>query len=234
MLDERLIPGLKISSTDSFNHLFMVLPDFLQIVIPACEHIQTDRLISIPIRFQDAGDKWVIEAVIDQEMQITMFFMWDLYLCAPQFLPGAGDKGSQFGLILLGKLLDCFIPECKLYMIAQLRILSEVLVVECERIAQTLPDGGSEGVGTPPRSQPRPDLHQTKRSCYFELLAQRGNADTQLPAQFREGWEFILRFLMEGKVAQKLRHIGGNSFSKYHSMINQINGFYDYLPQKSM
>src|SRR5687767_8335030 len=145
-----------------------------------------------------------------------MFFMGDLYLCAMQFLPGADDDGSQFCLILAGKFLDRFVPKCKFNVIAQLGIFSEVLIVECQRITETLPDGGREGIGTTSRSQPRPDLHQPERPRYFKLLAQRGNADTQLPAQIAQRGEFVLGFFMHGKVTKKLRYISGNSFSKYH------------------
>ena len=95
MLHEGLIPGLKISSTDSFDHLFMILPDFLQIVIPAREHVQTHRFISIPVRFQDPCDKWVIEAAVDQQVQIAMLFMRDLYLCTAELLPGPGNEARS-------------------------------------------------------------------------------------------------------------------------------------------
>src|SRR3989304_3934365 len=145
-----------------------------------------------------------------------MFFMWDLYLCAAKFLPGAGDDGSQFCLIPAGKLLDRFIPECKFNVITQFRIFSEVLIVERERIAQTLPDGRRERIGTAPRSQPRPDLHQTKRARHLQLFPQRGNAQTQLPTQIAQGGEFVFSLFMYGEVSKKLRYSRGNGFSKYH------------------
>src|SRR3989304_4453143 len=119
-----------------------------------------------------------------------MFFMWDLYLCAAQFLPGAGDDGSQFCLILAGKLLDRFIPECKFNVITQFRIFSEVLIVERERIAQTLPDGRRERIGTGARSpappaeshhaRPIPDSKRSGRGvCSRPLHVRRGIEGTQ-------------------------------------------------------
>ena len=61
----------------------------------------------------------------------------------------------QFLFVLIGQLFHGLIPEGGFDMIAQFGILAEVLIVERQRIAETLPDGRREGIITPLHSQPR-------------------------------------------------------------------------------
>ncbi len=154
----------------------MVAPNFLQILIPTCEHVQPHGFVGFPIGFENAGDKWILKPAINKQMQIAMFFVGNLNRCATQFIPGAGDDVLQFVFILLSELLDCLIPICRFNVITQLGIFAEVIVIERQCVAKTLTDGRRERKSAATRpAAPGLDFYKPKRSRHFKLFTQRRN-----------------------------------------------------------
>ena len=174
----------------------MIVPDFLQILIAAGKDVQAHRFIGFPIGFQNASDKRVIKPAVDQQMQIAMFFMWHLDGRAAQFIPGACHKRLQFLLIFVGQLLDGFMPECGFDMIAQFGILAEVIIVERQRIAQTLATAGVNEKSR--RLVPSRGLTSTKPSARATSSCSRREATLTPSSSLKslERREPVLRFLM--------------------------------------
>ena len=181
------------------------MPDFLQIIVAAGKYVQSNRLISLPVCFENACDEGILKPAVDQQMHIAMFFMGNLDWRPAQFLPGSGDDGCELCLVILGKVFDGFMPICGFDVVAQICILAEMFIVKRQRIPETLTDSRSERIDPAPcPSTPGLDFHETERACHFQLFPQRSYTDAQFGAQFIEGGESTFDFLMRGKLAQKL------------------------------
>ena len=77
MIDQSLITGGEIANANRFNHAIMVFPDTLEIDHVSID-VQADCLIHIPVGFQQAGDKGIVEAAVDEQVQVAMFSVGDL------------------------------------------------------------------------------------------------------------------------------------------------------------
>ncbi len=138
-------------------------------------------------------------------MQLAMFLMGSLDRGAAQFLPGPRHQFLQLLFVLVGQRADGLMPECRFDVLAQLCILTEMTVIEGDRIAQALPDRRCERIFATPCPHARLDLDQAEGTRHFELFAQGSEADAQLATQLVESGESTFGLFMRSQVAQKFR-----------------------------
>ena len=167
---------IKVAGADGIHHALVVVPNLLQVFIIGV-HVQADRFIGFPIRFEHAENEGVIEAAVDCHVQLAVFLMRDFHLRAAQLIPGVLHQALQLVMILSREQGNRLMPESAFQMVAHIREGIKIGAIHPDGISQAVMHSGSEAIWQAADAGARAHLDQSEGLGCLELFAQAGDAD---------------------------------------------------------